>query len=154
MKTLCTLLAAALLAGCASTENIRQARGRGLKAVYPVPRAAAWQAALHGARAGELILHDVDTHEGCIVARTKARFDSWGERVAIWVTALASNRTEVEVASAQVVPDPIFQFNWEVDVLNAIRAELLANYSGTEAFPPLAQRPPAAPARSPKHASR
>ena len=59
-----------------------------------------------------------------IKAKTLPRAESWGEHIGIWVTAISSNRTEVEVVSRRAGPAALFWYDWEKPILNSTAAAL------------------------------
>lgn len=146
MKTLCIILAAALLAGCGTTssrEHTPMARGTGRVHVFNGNFTNTWRAALNAGNRPPLVIRTHDAAKGYIGAESPARWESWGERVSIWLWTTNSG-TAVEVSSQLVGPHFAFHLDWRQPILASIAAEL------GEPIPP---EPPSTvkPARSSKH---
>lgn len=126
MKTICLAIAAALLVGCGSTsKRPHQALSpnEGRTHVYAAPFTNVWRAALNAGNRPPLVIRNHDPARGYIGAETPARWESWGERVSIWITP-TNNGTAVTVASKPVGPTFAFRFDWTQPTLASIAAEL------------------------------
>ena len=147
MKILCIVVAAAVLAGCTSTsrrthEALPLASAR--VHVFSAPLTNTWRAALNAANRPPLVVRRHDAATGYIGSESPARWESWGERLSVWVCA-TNGGTAVAVASEHVGPYLAFHFDWRQPTLAAIAAEL---------GEPIPLEPPTSvkPARSPKGA--
>lgn len=127
MKTLtCITLAAALLVGCGTTSNRpHQALpiSAGRTHVYQASFTNVWRAALNAGNRPPLVIRTHEIDRGYIGAETPTRWESWGERVSIWI-APTNDGTAVTVASKPVGPTFAFRFDWTQPTLASIAAEL------------------------------
>ena len=85
-KWLCVLCAAIVLAGCASVESVKDARGQGVKRAFRQPYEAVYQAVLNAAAKRKLELVEQDRAAGRVVLSGPASLTSLGERIAVFVT--------------------------------------------------------------------
>jgi hypothetical protein len=67
---------------------------------------------------------DVPGERATLIASQDMTAFSFGERVAIFVTAHGDQHTSVEVVSKRVVATNLFAKNWTPDLFDAIEAQL------------------------------
>lgn len=141
MKTLCILIATALLAGCATSESVNKLEGKGVKRTFPAAYEKVWPAAVSACRHGELSIEKLEPERGFIGAKTGVRMESWGEHVAVWVRKVDAMNTEVEVVSRLAGPHGLWKYDWSDPILNDIAIDL---------GQPLQAKPPTVKMTSPK----
>jgi uncharacterized protein YceK len=124
MKLLFTAIAMALLAGCATIATISTFKGSGTKYVFPANQTNVWNAAIAACQHGGISIVSYDQKSGFINAKTSARYESWGERIGVWVQTSSGTNTEVEVVSRRVGPADFFWYNWEKPILDDIAVTL------------------------------
>ncbi len=119
-------LLAGLLAGCASTETVRQAQGQGVARTYPAAYEAVYNATLQAAKSRELEVVESDKAAGRLVLSHGVTLWSWGERIAVFIKARGSAATEVEIVSKPVLSPLNFPPDWQRILLDQIGVELAA----------------------------
>lgn len=93
-----------LLAGCASTESLKQARGHGLKRTFRQSYDAVYDAVLTAAAARKLEVVEQDRKAGWVIL-SSARFSmDAGERIAAFVERNHERSTTVEIVTRAVLP--------------------------------------------------
>jgi len=117
---------AVVVAGCASTETVKEAQGQGVSRVYEQAYDVVYAAIKATAKAKELEIAEDDVAHGRLVLSHGVTLWSWGERIAIFVKRLPGNRTEVEIVSKPVLSPLNFPPDWPKILLDQIGAELLA----------------------------
>ena len=123
-----SVLTLCLIAGCATTASVRQARGSGVTRVYDASFATMYAAARRAIGQVGLNLveakEDVPGERATLVASQDMTTFSFGERVAIFVTAHGDQHVSVEIVSKRVVATNLFAKNWTSDLFAAIEAQL------------------------------
>lgn len=122
------LLAATLLAGCASTDSVKQARGEGSKRLFPHDLKAVRAAAVGAAKAKKLEIVE-NSAEGMVLA-SGLDWRSFGERIAVFIRVVSPRLTEVEVVSKPVLAPMNFPRDWELAVLDEIDRGLRGGAGG------------------------
>ena len=120
------LAAAVALAGCASVESVKQAKGQGVKRTFRQPSDAVFQAALAAATKRKLALVEQDRAGGLIVLSSGASLTSLGERIAVFITRSSERSTVVEVVSKPVGGAVTFPPDWPGILFGDIEGELAA----------------------------
>jgi hypothetical protein len=141
MKTFfASLMAVALLTGCATQRQVANLEGHGKRAVFTAPYENVWRAAIDAAQSQDLEVRSADPQAGYISTGRGVRPETFGENVGIWVRELAPGQTQVEVVSRQAGPPVLWIKSWETRVLNAIAANLtrdsVRGYSSMPSVPP------------------
>lgn len=121
---LVTALALWLLGACATTETVQQAKGTGEKRTFNADYESVYKATLSAANKQGMTLTSADQSSGQILLSHGVTPWSWGKRVAIFVTKLSDNQTQVEIISKPVVAPLNFPPNWASMLFDAIDAEL------------------------------
>ena len=128
MKTIVSAVAAvgliAVLFGCSTPTTVAAKRGLGAKQVYHATYEQVWRATIDAAQLGDLHILQADKPNGFISARRGPRIETFGENVAVWITRVSPNETEVEVVSRQAEPPKFWIKNWEKQIHQAIAANL------------------------------
>lgn len=114
------------MAGCASTETVKEAQGQGVSRTYPAGYDAVYTATLDAAKTKQLELVEADKSTGRLVLSHGITLWSWGERVAVFVKAKGASDTVVEVVSKPVLSPLNFPPDWQKILLDQIDAELKA----------------------------
>lgn len=114
----------ALMAGCASTETVKEAQGQGVSRTYAAGYEAVYAATLEAAKTKKLEVVESDKAGGRLVLSHGITWWSWGERVAVFVKAKGAAATEVEVVSKPVMSPLNFPPDWQKILLDQIDAEL------------------------------
>jgi len=122
-KWLCVLCAAIVLAGCASVESVKDARGQGVKRTFRQPYEAVYQAVLNAADRRKLELIEQDRATGRVVLSGRASSTSLGEHIAVFVTR-GDLSTGVEVVSKPVGGVLTFPPDWPALLFGDIDQEL------------------------------
>ena len=131
MKTFfASLMAIALLTGCATQQQVANMEGRGKRAVFNAPYENVWRAAIDAAQSQDLEVRTADPRAGYISTGRGMRPETFGENVGIWVREIAPGQTQVEVVSRQAGPPALWIKSWETKILNAINANLTRDTVG------------------------
>jgi hypothetical protein len=110
---LAALVLPLLVSGCTTLADAQAARGSGTLRNYGQPIDKVWPATLASAHAAGLTVVSSTRDTGTILGQSTIGFFTWGENVAIYVTAAGQNRTRVEVISKAAVSTNITATNWE-----------------------------------------
>lgn len=113
-----------IMAGCATTETVKEARGQGVARAYQAAYEPVFNATLAAARAKNLEVVESDKKTGRLVLAHGVTLWSWGERIAIFIESKGSTRTEVEIVSKPVLSPLNFPPNWQQILLDQIDVEL------------------------------
>jgi hypothetical protein len=138
MKTLAlwtTIAFTLLVQGCASVETAKSELGTGASRTYPSPQSEVWDAALKALPELKISVVASDRTAGTITGSKSVSAFSWGERVALRITAVGDNKTQVEVISQRALVTNITATDWTLPILDRIGRTLLAGNGGTA--PPL-----------------
>jgi PBP1b-binding outer membrane lipoprotein LpoB len=119
-----TSVLAILLAGCASTETVKEAQGQGISRTYEYAYEPVFNAAVAAAKAKELEVLENDKNAGRLVFSKGVTLWSWGERIAVFVRPVNSKTTQVEVVSKAVMAPLNFPPDWQNILLEQIASEL------------------------------
>jgi hypothetical protein len=123
-KWLCVLCAAIVIAGCASVETVKDARGQGVKRTFRQPYEAVYEAVLNAAARRKLELIEQDRAAGRVVLSGPASLTSLGERIAVFVTRDNDRSTTVEMVSKPVGGVLTFPPDWPPLLFGDIDQEL------------------------------
>ena len=96
-----SLLAILMAAGCASTETLREAQGRGEKKTYGVSYERAWNLIPYAISDTGGKVKDRNFQSGQIIAEYGITWTSLGERVALFVARKSAQEVEIEVVSGE-----------------------------------------------------
>jgi hypothetical protein len=118
------VFALCFLGACATTETVQQAKGTGEKRTFNAGYERVYKATLSAASKQGLTVTSTDQSRGQILLSHGMTPWSWGERVAIFVTKLADDQTEVEIISKPVVAPLNFPPDWASRLFDAIATEL------------------------------
>ena len=118
------LMVIALLAGCATSQQVAQLEGQGTRRVFAATYAQAWRAAVDAAQTQGLQVRSSDPATGYISAGREIQLNTFGENVGIWVKEISPGQTQVEVLSRQAGPPVLWLKNWEKRILSAVAANL------------------------------
>ena len=119
------MLATALtLAGCATSEVAKYAKGTGVKKVYDKPESTVWHAmkAAITITDGEIV--EENQQECTIYANYGVSWFSWGERVGVFCAAQGGDKTEAEVVSKRAVRANVTADDLTEDIFKALDEEL------------------------------
>ena len=114
----------AVLAGCASTETVKEARGQGVSRVYEAAYESVYNATLEAAKSRNLEVVESDKATGRLVLSHGVTLWSWGERIAVFIGRRGSTATEVEIVSKPVLSPLNFPPDWQKILLDQIDIEL------------------------------
>jgi hypothetical protein len=117
-------LVALIVSACASTETVREAQGEGATRTYAQAYEPVYSAVIAAAKAKELEIVENDKANGRLVLSHGITPWSWGERIAVFLKRMASDRTQVEVVSKPVLAPMNFPPDWQTILLDQIDAEL------------------------------
>ncbi|GAB4167903.1 MAG: hypothetical protein OHK0026_12690 [Rhodocyclaceae bacterium] len=115
-----------IVAGCASTETVKKARGQGVSRVYAAPPDRVFDATLAAAKDRQLEVVEADRRAGRILLSHGVTWLSWGERIAVFLRAANPGSTEVEIVSKPVLAPLNFPPDWQQILLDRIGIELRA----------------------------
>jgi hypothetical protein len=121
---LVTVLALCFFGACTTTETLLQARGTGEKRIFNSNYGSVYTATLSAASKQGLTLTSADKSNGQILLSHGLTPWSWGERVAVFVTKLSDDRTQVEIVSKPVMVPLNFPPDWTNKLFDAIYVEL------------------------------
>ena len=112
--------------GCATISTVRQARGTGTKKVYAVPFSDLSSKVRKALGVLGLQIVEIETSEDgkkvSILAEKGLSAFSYGERVAVFLTEVGPQQTQVEVVSKKVLATNIFARTWTVDIFKTLDA--------------------------------
>ena len=94
-------IAAVLIAGCASDESIRKARGQGVKRTYRYPYERVYAALMAVAAARKLTVVETDQAQGVVILRADGAVS--GELIGVFFTANNERSTTVEIVAKATV---------------------------------------------------
>lgn len=115
---------AILAGGCASTETVMEARGQGVSRIYQYAYEPVFNAALAAAKTKELEVIESDKGSGRLLLSHGVTLLSWGERIAVFVKAVTTQTTEVEIVSKPVLAPLNFPPDWQQILLEQIDVQL------------------------------
>ena len=119
--------AALLFAGCASFDDVKQARGEGIKRTFKRPYDDVFAAAINAAHQKKLTIVNSVRDSGTILLSNAASLGSpGGERIAMFITRLNARTTSVEVVARPVVPTVSFPPDWPGLLFGEIEENLAA----------------------------
>ncbi len=121
------ILAFLLIAGCASVETVRDAKGQGAKRTFRQPYAAVFQATVNAASRRKLEFVEQNRTAGRILLSSGASWSSLGEHIAIFVTRTGNRATTVEIVSKPVLATVTFPPDWPALLFSDIEQELAAS---------------------------
>ncbi len=116
----------AMLAGCATIEDVRDARGRGVKRIFKQPYDEVFAAAQQAAAKRKLEVVSSDRDGGVLLLSNGASLGSLGERIAIFVARLKDRTTSVEIVARPVLGTVSFPPDWPSLLYGEIEEELTA----------------------------
>jgi hypothetical protein len=117
---------AVIASGCASTETVKEAKGQGVSRTYPYAYESVYNATIAAAKTKELEVVENDKANGRLILSHGVTLWSWGEKIAVFVKALATTSTEVEIVSKPVMSPLNFPPDWQQILLDQIDVELRA----------------------------
>ena len=94
-------LAILVLAGCASSDTLRSAQGRGEKKTYGVSYERAWNLIPHAISDTGGKVKDRNFQSGFVMAEYGITWTSLGERVALFVESKGAQQVEIEVVAGE-----------------------------------------------------
>ncbi len=115
-----------VVAGCASTETVKQAQGQGVSRIYEKPYDLVYAATKAAGKAKALAVVEDDKPSGRLVLSHGVTLWSWGERIAVFVKPLSADRTEIEIVSKPVLSPLNFPPDWPKILLDQVGVELQA----------------------------
>jgi hypothetical protein len=117
-------LIAIFAGGCASTETVKEAKGQGVTRTYQYAYEPVFNAVIAAAKTKELEVVESDKGSGRLVLSHGVTLWSWGERIAVFVKALTTETTEVEIVSKPVLSPLNFPPDWQQILLEQIDVQL------------------------------
>lgn len=118
--------AALLMAGCATTDSVKDARGQGVKRTYRHAYEVVYQVALNTAFRRKLEIVEQNQPGGSMLLASGASWTSLGERIAVFVIRSGDRATTVEIVSRAVLPGVSFPPDWAGLLFGDIEQELAA----------------------------
>jgi len=115
-----------LLAGCSTIDNVKDARGKGVKRTYKQPYDEVFAAAMQAAAKRKLEIVSSVRESGTILLSNGASLGSLGENIAIFIARLGDRSTSVEVVYRPVVATVSFPPDWPNLLFGEIEEELTA----------------------------
>jgi len=120
-----TLLALLIgLCGCATSASVERYKGKGMVQTFDAPYDKVWQELRKSVLSFGLGIDKDDPASGTMVAYRHVKWDTWGERVAIFVRKTSETSTSVEVVSHKVIRASITGEAWENSLFSALRRGL------------------------------
>lgn len=120
LRRLLLVWAAALVAGCATSDSVRNTRGEGIKRLFPYEVGVVHTAVLSAAKTRDLSVVESDAKSGRYVFSSGPSWRSFGERIAVFARSVSPRLTEVEVVSKPVLTPLNFPRDWELTLLDEI----------------------------------
>lgn len=115
---------AMVVVACASTDTVKESQGQGASRTYDSAYDSVFDAATAAAKAKELEVVESDKRSGRLVLSHGITALSWGEHIAVFVKAVTSGTTQVEVVSKPVLAPLNFPPDWQTILLDQIGTEL------------------------------
>ena len=112
--------------GCTTIDNVKDARGKGVKRTYKQPYDEVFAAAMQAAAKQKLEVVSLSRDTGTILLSNGPSFGSLGERIAIFVSRLGERSTSIEVVARPVVATVSFPPDWPSLLFGEIQEELTA----------------------------
>ncbi|HTL25303.1 MAG TPA: hypothetical protein VL280_01765 [Burkholderiales bacterium] len=97
----CAAIAILMLVGCASTDQLRSAQGRGEKKTYGVSFERAWNLIPYAVSDTGGKVKDRNFQTGYVMAEYGVTWTSLGERVALFCQRKGANEVEIEIVSGE-----------------------------------------------------
>ena len=113
------------ISGCASVETVKEAQGQGEKRTYEFGYEKVFNATLQAAKEKKLTVIEDNKSTGQVVLSHGVTWWSWGERIALFITSIDSNTTQVEIVSKPVLAPLNFPPDWQGILLEQIHLELI-----------------------------
>jgi hypothetical protein len=124
LATLLALAALSLTSGCANLADAKAARGTGPSREYAAPKDKVWDTIPVVLKEAELPLVSQSREEGTILAQRGITAFSYGENVAIFVDAVGTTRTRVEIVSKKAMATNVFAPDWSIEILDKLGERL------------------------------
>lgn len=124
MKKLTILLTILILAGCKPTTDVTNTKGTGTSKEFNHAYDVVWDTAVSIVDESKLDLLASDKEEGKIFGRTEMSAFSYGESVAVFITAKGENLTEVEVVSKRNLSINFTAKNWTKPIFESLEEQL------------------------------
>lgn len=118
--------AALAVAGCATPDSVKDARGLGIKRTYRQPYELVYQAVVRAASGRKLQFVEQDAAAGRLLLSHGVSWGSLGEHIAVFVTRLGERSTSVEIVAKPVFTPLAFPPDWPALLFGDIEAELAA----------------------------
>jgi len=112
--------------GCTTIDNVKDARGKGVKRTFKQPYDEVFGAALNAAAKKKLEVVSSARDSGTILLSNGALLGSLGERIAVFVSRLGDRTTSVEVVARPVIATVSFPPDWPSLLFGEIEEELTA----------------------------
>ena len=110
--------------GCATISTVRQSQGTGAKKLYAVPLSDLSSKARKALGLLGLQIVETETSEDgkhvSVLAENRMSAFSYGERVAVFLTAVGPQQTQVEVVSKKVLATNVFAKTWTADIFKTL----------------------------------
>ncbi len=114
------LLFLVIFNGCTTLEDAKSAKGTGEFRVYDASQDRVWTE-LHNVMNGfGLNYVDENKKEGYIYAKRNVTAMSYGESVAIYLSAVSSEKTRVEIISIKKMKTNLFAPNWAPKIFKVL----------------------------------
>ncbi len=137
-----------LVAGCASTDTVKKARGEGAKRLYRDDQKVVHAAILAVAKNRNFDV--VENSPNAVLLSTGLSWRSFGEHIAVFLRTVSPRLTEVEVVSKPVMGAWNFPRDWEIALLEEIGRSLAPPAPAQSPSLPSPASPPSAPAPAPR----
>ncbi|HEY5897993.1 MAG TPA: DUF3568 family protein [Burkholderiales bacterium] len=124
IRLVLALVFGVLVIGCASTDTVKEAKGQGTTRSYARSYDAVYEATLAAAKKKDLEVVEANKDTGALVLSHGVTLLSWGERIAVFMKAIGSNATQVEIVSKPVLAPLNFPPEWDRILLDQIAEEL------------------------------
>lgn len=123
MKKIISILSIFVLAGCASLNDAKDAKGQGVKQTYNKPYDTVWDKTIEVVQESKLELVSKDKENGEILAKKGVSAFSYGENVAVFLKK-SETETTVEVVSKKALAANITAKDWTKDIFQELDKKL------------------------------
>lgn len=120
LRIVFVLISSLLVAGCASSNTVKQAQGQGVTKTYAHAYDDVYAAVLQAADRQKLKITEADKDQGRILLANGISPFSWGERVAVFIVQRTQHLTDVEIVSKPVMAPLNFPPKWEQRLFDEI----------------------------------
>lgn|SRR3989338_4731716 len=123
-KIIALLVIAFILLGCATVNTVKGAKGTGTVEEFNYPYDKVYEATIDALKELSIEIVEKNKVSGEIIGKRTASNVSFGERMAVFISALSPQRSKVEIISKTYLATNIFAKDWTQSIFSRIRENL------------------------------